>query len=450
MSDTLPPDLPPDSRDISPVNIEDELRQSYLDYAMSVIVGRALPDVRDGLKPVHKRVLFAMNELNNTHNRPYVKSARVVGDVIGKYHPHGDSAVYETVVRMAQDFSMRYLLVDGQGNFGSIDADPPAAMRYTEVRMAKMASELLADLDKDTVDFVNNYDDTLTMPDVLPTRVPNLLVNGSSGIAVGMATNIPPHNLTEVINACLQMLDQPDISVDELMEHIQGPDFPTGAMINGRAGIVQAYRTGRGKIYVRAKADVETDKSGRDRIVITEIPYQLNKARLIEKIAELVKEKRIEGITELRDESDKDGLRVVIELRRGESGEVVLNNLYSQTQLQTVFGINCVALVDGQPKLLNLQEMLQAFLQHREEVVTRRTLYLLRRARQRGHILEGQAVALANIDAVIELIKNSPSAADARQALMDKRWHAPALFELLERVGSDACRPESLSEGLWL
>ena len=347
MSDTLPPDLPPDSRDISPVNIEDELRQSYLDYAMSVIVGRALPDVRDGLKPVHKRVLFAMNELNNTHNRPYVKSARVVGDVIGKYHPHGDSAVYETVVRMAQDFSMRYLLVDGQGNFGSIDADPPAAMRYTEVRMAKMASELLADLDKDTVDFVNNYDDTLTMPDVLPTRVPNLLVNGSSGIAVGMATNIPPHNLTEVINACLQMLDQPDISVDELMEHIQGPDFPTGAMINGRAGIVQAYRTGRGKIYVRAKADVETDKSGRDRIVITEIPYQLNKARLIEKIAELVKEKRIDGITELRDESDKDGLRVVIELRRGESGEVVLNNLYSQTQLQAVFGINCVALVDG-------------------------------------------------------------------------------------------------------
>ena len=445
MSDTLPPDLPPDSRDISPVNIEEELRQSYLDYAMSVIVGRALPDVRDGLKPVHKRALFAMNELNNVHNRPYVKSARVVGDVIGKYHPHGDNAVYETVVRMAQDFSMRYLLVDGQGNFGSVDADPPAAMRYTEVRMAKMASELLADLDKDTVDFVNNYDDTLTMPEVLPTRVPNLLVNGSSGIAVGMATNIPPHNLTEVINACLQMLEQPEITVDELMEHIQGPDFPTGAMINGRAGIVQAYRTGRGKIYVRAKADVETDKSGRDRIVITEIPYQLNKARLIEKIAELVKEKRIEGITELRDESDKDGLRVVIELRRGEAGEVVLNNLYTQTQLQTVFGINCVALVDGQPKLLNLKEMLGAFLQHRKEVVTRRTLYLLRRARQRGHILEGQAVALANIDAVIELIKNSPSAAEARETLIEKRWHAPALFELLERVGSDACRPESLS-----
>jgi DNA gyrase subunit A len=319
-------------------------------------------------------------------------------------------------------------------------------MRYTEVRMAKMATELLADLDKDTVDFVNNYDDTLTMPEVLPTRVPNLLVNGSSGIAVGMATNIPPHNLTEVTNACLQMLEQPEITVDELMEHIQGPDFPTGAMINGRAGIVQAYRTGRGKIYVRAKADVETDKSGRDRIVITEIPYQLNKARLIEKIAELVKEKRVEGITELRDESDKDGLRVVIELRRGESGEVVLNNLYTQTQLQTVFGINCVALVDGQPKLLTLKEMLEAFLQHRKEVVTRRSLYLLRRARQRGHILEGQAVALANIDAVIELIKSSPSAADAREALMERRWHAPALFDLLERVGSDACRPEALSE----
>jgi DNA gyrase subunit A len=437
---------PPAPQDIQPVNIEDELRQSYLDYAMSVIVGRALPDVRDGLKPVHKRVLFAMNELNNTYNRPYVKSARVVGDVIGKYHPHGDTAVYDTVVRMAQDFSMRYLLVDGQGNFGSIDADPPAAMRYTEVRMAKMASELLADLDKDTVEFVNNYDDSLTMPEVLPTRVPNLLVNGSSGIAVGMATNIPPHNLTEVVNACLAVLADQDISIDDLMEHIQGPDFPTGGIINGRAGIVQAYRTGRGRIYVRGRAEVETDAKGREKIVITEIPYQLNKARLIEKIAELVKEKRIEGISELRDESDKDGLRVVIEVRRGESGEVILNNLYSQTQLQSVFGINCVALVQGQPKLLNLKQMLQAFLQHRQEVVTRRTLYLLRRARQRGHILEGQAVALANIDAVIELIKNSPSAADARVALMERRWEAAALFELLGRVGSDACRPEGLSE----
>ena len=439
-------DTPSDSdKDILPVNIEDELRQSYLDYAMSVIVGRALPDVRDGLKPVHKRVLFAMNELNNTYNRPYVKSARVVGEVIGKYHPHGDSAVYETVVRMAQDFSMRYRLVDGQGNFGSIDGDPPAAMRYTEVRMTKLASELLADLDKDTVEFVANYDDTLTMPEVLPTRVPNLLVNGSSGIAVGMATNIPPHNLTEVVDACLALLEKPDSSVDELMEHILGPDFPTAGIINGRAGIVQAYRTGRGRIYVRARAEV-VDNNGRERIVITEIPYQLNKARLIEKIAELVKDKKIDGITELRDESDKDGLRVVIEVRRGESGDVILNNLYTQTQLQSVFGINCVALVDGQPKVLNLKQMLEAFLQHRREVVTRRTLYLLRRARQRGHILEGQAVALANIDAVIELIKSSASAADAREALMERRWAAAALDELLQEVGADACRPEGLSE----
>ena len=433
-------------KEILTVNIEDELRQSYLDYAMSVIIGRALPDVRDGLKPVHKRVLFAMNELNNTYNRPYVKSARVVGDVIGKYHPHGDSAVYETAVRMAQDFSMRYLLVDGQGNFGSIDNDPPAAMRYTEIRMSKIAGELLADLDKDTVDFVANYDDTLTMPEVLPTRVPLLLVIGSSGIAVGMATNIPPHNLTEVIDACLHLLENEMATIDDLMEFIQGPDFPTGGIINGRAGIVQAYRTGRGRIYVRAQAEVESDKSDKDRIIITEIPYQLNKARLIERIAELVKNKKIDGITELRDESDKDGLRVVIEIRRGESGEVVLNNLYSQTQLQSVFGINCVAIVDGQPRTLNLKQMLEAFLQHRKEVVTRRTLYLLRRARQRGHILEGQAVALANIDAIIELIKKSPAAADAREALMERRWEAEALHELLEKVGSDACRPDGLSE----
>ena len=433
-------------KEILTVNIEDELRQSYLDYAMSVIIGRALPDVRDGLKPVHKRVLFAMNELNNTYNRPYVKSARVVGDVIGKYHPHGDSAVYETAVRMAQDFSMRYLLVDGQGNFGSIDNDPPAAMRYTEIRMSKIAGELLADLDKDTVDFVANYDDTLTMPEVLPTRVPLLLVIGSSGIAVGMATNIPPHNLTEVIDACLHLLENELATIDDLMEFIQGPDFPTGGIINGRAGIVQAYRTGRGRIYVRAQAEVESDKSDKDRIIITEIPYQLNKARLIERIAELVKNKKIDGITELRDESDKDGLRVVIEIRRGESGEVVLNNLYSQTQLQSVFGINCVAIVDGQPRTLNLKQMLEAFLQHRKEVVTRRTLYLLRRARQRGHILEGQAVALANIDAIIELIKKSPAAADAREALMERRWEAEALHELLEKVGSDACRPDGLSE----
>jgi len=437
---------PEDNKDILPVNIEDELRQSYLDYAMSVIVGRALPDVRDGLKPVHKRVLFAMNELNNTYNRPYVKSARVVGEVIGKYHPHGDNAVYDTIVRMAQDFSMRYMLVDGQGNFGSIDGDPPAAMRYTEARMSKIASELLADLDKDTVDFVANYDDTLTMPEVLPTRVPNLLVNGSSGIAVGMATNIPPHNLSETIDGCLALLDNREISIDELMEYIQGPDFPTAGIINGRAGIVQAYRTGRGRIYMRARAEVEELSNGRERIVVHEIPYMLNKAKLIEKIAELVKDKKIEGITELRDESDKDGLRVVIEVRRGDSGDVILNNLYAQTQLQSVFGINCVALVDGQPKLLNLKQMLEAFLQHRQEVVTRRTLYLLRRARQRGHILEGQAVALANIDAVIELIKNSASAAEARVALMERRWEAAALFELLEEVGSDACRPDGLSE----
>jgi DNA gyrase subunit A len=434
-------------REILPVNIEDELRQSYLDYAMSVIVGRALPDVRDGLKPVHRRVLFTMSELNNTFNRPYMKSARVVGEVMGKYHPHGDVAIYDTVVRMAQDFSMRYMLVDGQGNFGSIDGDPPAAMRYTEVRMARIAGELLADLDKETVSFVPNYDDTLTMPEVLPTRVPNLLVNGSSGIAVGMATNIPPHNLSEVVAACLALLDDPSLAVDDLMQHVQGPDFPTAAIINGRAGIVQAYRTGRGRIYVRARAEVIGNaKSGKDTILITEIPYQLNKARLIEKIAELVKDKKIEGITELRDESDKDGLRIVIELRRGEPGEVVLNNLYAQTQLQSVFGINCVALVDGQPRVLNLKQMLEAFVQHRREVVTRRTIYLLRRARQRGHILEGQAVALANIDAVVELIKASQTGADARAALMGRGWESEAVQKLLERAGSDACRPEGLGE----
>ena len=434
-------------REILPVNIEDELRQSYLDYAMSVIVGRALPDVRDGLKPVHRRVLFTMNELNNTYNRPYMKSARVVGEVMGKYHPHGDSAIYDTVARLAQDFSMRYTLIDGQGNFGSVDGDPPAAMRYTEVRMDKIATELLADLDKETVDFVPNYDDTLTMPDVLPTRVPHLLVNGSSGIAVGMATNIPPHNLREVVDGCLALLANPEITIDELMEFVLGPDFPTAAIINGRAGIVEAYRTGRGRIYVRARAEVQQDdKSNRDTIIISELPYQLNKARLIERIAELVKEKKIEGITELRDESDKDGLRVVIELRRGESGEVVLNNLYTQTQLQSVFGINCVALVNGQPKILNLKQILEAFVQHRKEVVTRRTIYLLRRARQRGHIVEGQAVALANIDEVIELIKASPGATEARAALMGRGWASEAVQLLLSRAGSGACRPDGLSE----
>ena len=438
---------PAQGREILPVNIEDELRQSYLDYAMSVIVGRALPDVRDGLKPVHRRVLFTMNELNNTYNRPYMKSARVVGDVMGKYHPHGDVAIYDTVVRMAQTFAMRYLLVDGQGNFGSVDGDPPAAMRYTEVRMARLASDLLADLDKETVPFTPNYDDTLTMPEVLPTRVPNLLVNGSSGIAVGMATNIPPHSLNEVVAGVMALMDDPQISIDGLMEHIQGPDFPTAGIINGRAGIVQAYRTGRGRIYVRARAEVQhDDKAGRDVIVITEIPYQLNKSRLIEKIAELVKDKRIEGITELRDESDKDGLRIVIELRRGEPGEVVLNNLYAQTQLQSVFGINCVALVDGQPRLLNLKQMLEAFLQHRKEVVTRRTLFLLRRARRRGHLLEGQAVALANIEAVIELIRRSPSAVEAREALMGRGWVSENVEALLARAGADACRPDDLGD----
>jgi DNA gyrase subunit A len=432
-------------KEIVPVAIEDELKQSYLDYAMSVIVGRALPDVRDGLKPVHRRVLFAMNELNNTFNRAYVKSARIVGEVIGKYHPHGDVAVYDTIVRMAQDFSMRYLLVDGQGNFGSVDGDPPAAMRYTEVRMTRIAGEMLEDLDKETVNFVSNYDDTLTMPEVLPTRLPNLLVNGATGIAVGMATNIPPHNLGEVVDACLALMDDPGISVDGLMEHVKGPDFPTGGIINGRAGIVEAYRTGRGRIFVRARAEVLTDeKSGRDTIIVTEIPYQLNKARLIERIAELVKEKQIEGISELRDESDKDGMRIVMELRRGESGEVVLNNLYNQTQLQSVYGINAVALVDGQPRVLDLKEMLVQFVKHRREVVTRRTVFLLRRARSRGHILEGQAVALANIDAVVELIRASADAASAREALVARGWRSANVEELLKRAGPEACRPEDL------
>ena len=433
------------AREVLPVNIEDELKQSYMDYAMSVIVGRALPDVRDGLKPVHRRVLFAMNELNNDWNKPYKKSARVVGDVIGKYHPHGDSAVYDTIVRMAQDFSLRYTLVDGQGNFGSVDGDSAAAMRYTEIRMSKLAHALLADLDKETVDFVDNYDGTEQIPAVLPTRVPNLLVNGSSGIAVGMATNIPPHNLKEVVAGCLALIDNPEITVDGLMEYIPGPDFPTGAIINGRAGIVQAYRTGRGRIYVRARAEVITDESkGKDTIVIHEIPYQINKARLIERIAELVKEKKLEGITELRDESDKDGLRVVIELRRGEMGDVVLNNLYAQTQLQSVVGINMVALVDGQPRTLNLLEMIEAFVRHRREVVTRRTVYLLRKARERGHVLEGLAIALANIDAVIELIKTSPTPADAKAGLIASPWQPGDVTAMLERAGEDACRPDDL------
>ena len=435
------------AKEIVPVNIEDELKQSYLDYAMSVIVGRALPDVRDGLKPVHRRVLFAMNELSNDWNKAYKKSARVVGDVIGKYHPHGDSAVYETIVRMAQPFSLRYMLVDGQGNFGSVDGDRAAAMRYTEIRMMKMAHALLQDLDKETVDYVPNYDETEQIPVVLPTRIPNLLINGSSGIAVGMATNIPPHNLTEVVRGCLALIDNTDITVDELMEFIPGPDFPTGAIINGKAGIIEAYRTGRGRIYMRARAEVQVDeKTQRETIVVTEIPYQLNKARLIERIAELVKEKKLEGISELRDESDKDGLRIVIELKRGEVGDVVLNNLYSQTQLQNVFGINIVALVDGQPKILNLKDMLEAFVRHRREVVTRRTIYLLRKARERAHTLEGFAIALANIDEIISLIKTSSTPADAREGLVAKGWNPGSVLKMLDKAGPEAARPDGLDE----
>ncbi len=434
------------AKEILPVNIEDELKQSYLDYAMSVIVGRALPDARDGLKPVHRRVLFAMSELGNDWNKAYKKSARVVGDVIGKYHPHGDTAVYDTIVRMAQPFSLRYLLVDGQGNFGSVDGDNAAAMRYTEVRMTKLAHELLADLHKETVDWVPNYDGTEMIPAVMPTKVPNLLVNGSSGIAVGMATNIPPHNLTEVINGCLALIDNPELTIDELMQYIPGPDFPTAAIINGRAGIIEAYRTGRGRIYMRARAIIEDiDKvGGRQQIIVSELPYQLNKARLIEKIAELVKEKKLEGITELRDESDKDGMRIVIELRRGEVPEVVLNNLYAQTQMQSVFGINVVALIDGQPKVLNLKDMLEAFVLHRREVVTRRTVFELRKARERGHILEGQAVALSNIDPVIALIKASPTPAEAKEALISTAWESTAVEAMVERAGADSCRPETL------
>lgn len=436
------------AKEILPISIEDEMRQSYLDYAMSVIVGRALPDARDGLKPVHRRVLFAMRELGNDWNKPYKKSARVVGDVIGKYHPHGDTAVYDTIVRMAQPFSLRYLLVDGQGNFGSVDGDNAAAMRYTEVRMTKLAHELLADLDKETVDWVPNYDGTEMIPAVMPTKVPNLLVNGSSGIAVGMATNIPPHNLSEVISGCLALIDNPEITVDELMEFIPGPDFPTAGIINGRAGIIEAYRTGRGRIYMRARTFIEDiDKvGGRQQIIISELPYQLNKARLIEKIAELVKEKKLEGISELRDESDKDGMRVVIELRRGEVPEVVLNNLYSQTQMQSVFGINVVALVDGQPRLLNLKDMLEVFVRHRREVVTRRTVYELRKARERGHILEGQAVALSNIDPVIAMIKDSPTPAEAKERLIATAWESSAVAAMVERSGAESSRPEDLDE----
>lgn len=439
------------AKEIIPVNLEDEMRQSYLDYAMSVIVGRALPDVRDGLKPVHRRVLYAMSELGNDWNKPYKKSARVVGDVIGKYHPHGDTAVYDAVVRMAQPFSLRYMLADGQGNFGSVDGDAPAAMRYTEVRMSKIAHELLADIDKETVNFVPNYDGAEQEPAVFPTRVPNLLVNGSSGIAVGMATNIPPHNLTEVVNACLALINNPELEIDDLMEYVPGPDFPTAGIINGSRGIREAYHTGRGRIYVRARAEVEThEKTGRETIVVYELPYQVNKARLLEKIAELVKEKKIEGISELRDESDKDGMRMVIEVKRGESAEVLLNNLYKQTQMQTVFGINMVALVDAQPKLLNLKQILEAFLRHRREVVTRRTIFNLRKARERAHILEGLAVALSNIDEIIALIKQAASPAEAKDGLMARGWSTGIVSEMLTRSGADLSRPDDLDAALGL
>ncbi|MFZ1342509.1 DNA gyrase subunit A [Thiothrix eikelboomii] len=439
------------AKEIIPVNLEDEMRQSYLDYAMSVIVGRALPDVRDGLKPVHRRVLFAMSELGNDWNKPYKKSARVVGDVIGKYHPHGDTAVYDAVVRMAQPFSLRYMLADGQGNFGSVDGDAPAAMRYTEVRMSKIAHELLADIDKETVNFVPNYDGAEHEPAVFPTRVPNLLVNGSSGIAVGMATNIPPHNLHEVVNACLALITNPELEIDDLMEYVPGPDFPTAGIINGSRGIREAYHTGRGRIYVRARAEVETnEKTGRETIVVHELPYQVNKARLLEKIAELVKDKKIEGISELRDESDKDGMRMVVEVKRGESAEVLLNNLYKQTQMQTVFGINMVALVDAQPKLLNLKQILEAFLRHRREVVTRRTIFNLRKARERAHLLEGLAVALSNIDEIIDLIKQAASPAEAKEGLMARGWSPGIVSEMLMRSGAEMSRPDDLSAALGL
>lgn len=428
----------PIAKEVQKVSLEAELKQSYLDYAMSVIVGRALPDVRDGLKPVHRRVLFAMHELGNDWNKPHKKSARVVGDVIGKYHPHGDTAVYDTIVRMAQPFSLRYLLVDGQGNFGSVDGDSAAAMRYTEIRMSKLAHALLADLEKETVDFSPNYDESEMIPDVLPTQVPNLLVNGSSGIAVGMATNIPPHNLTEVVNACIASIDNPDITIQEIMQYVPGPDFPTAGIIHGRGGIAEAYRTGRGRLVVRARTNIETDeKSNKERIIVTELPYQVNKARLIERIAELVKEKKLEGITALRDESDKQGMRIVIEVRRNENTDVILNNLYVQTQLQTVYGINVVALVDNQPKILNIKELIDAFIRHRREVVTRRTIFDLRKAKERAHILEGLAIALANIDEMIVLIKQAKDSGEAKIQLMKRAWQPAKVIDILTRASGE-------------
>jgi DNA gyrase subunit A len=439
------------AKEIIPVNLEDEMRRSYLDYAMSVIVGRALPDVRDGLKPVHRRVLFAMTELGAHSNKPYYKSARIVGDVIGKYHPHGDQSVYDTLVRMAQPFSLRYLLVDGQGNFGSVDGDSAAAMRYTEARMSPLAHELLADLDKDTVDFQPNYDEKEQEPSVLPARAPNLLINGSAGIAVGMATNIPPHNLAEVVNATLALIDNPEATITDLMDYVPGPDFPTAGIINGTAGVHAAYHTGRGRVRMRARADIEVDeKTGRESIIVTEIPYQVNKAKLIEKIAELVKEKKLEGISELRDESDKDGMRIYIEIKRGDAADVVLNNLYSQTPMESVFGINMVALVDGRPRLLNLKQILEAFIRHRREVVTRRTIFELRKARARAHILEGLTVALANIDAMIELIKTSENPQVAKERMLERVWDAGMVGALLAAAGAEASRPEDLPSGVGL
>ncbi len=435
------------AKETLPISLEDEMRRSYLDYAMSVIVGRALPDVRDGLKPVHRRVLFAMHELNNDWNKPYKKSAGVVGDVIGKYHPHGDTAVYDTIVRMAQDFSLRYMLVDGQGNFGSVDGDNAAAMRYTEVRMAKIGHELLADIEKETVDFGPNYDGSEQEPLILPARIPNLLINGSSGIAVGMATNIPPHNLSEVVAACLALLENPDLTIDQLIDIVPAPDFPTAGIIYGISGVRDGYRTGRGRVVMRAKTHFEDlDKSGnRQSIIVDELPYQVNKRTLLEKIAELVNEKRIEGISEIRDESDKSGMRVVIELKRGEIPDIILNNLYKMTQLQDTFGMNMVALVDGQPRLLNLKQMLECFLAHRREVVTRRTVFELRKARDRGHILEGLAVALSNVDDIIALIKAAPTPADAKVGLMSRVWRSPLVEEMLKRAAAEASRPENIA-----
>ena len=435
------------AKETLPISLEDEMRRSYLDYAMSVIVGRALPDVRDGLKPVHRRVLFAMHELNNDYNKPYKKSARIVGDVIGKYHPHGDTAVYDTIVRMAQDFSLRYMLVDGQGNFGSVDGDNAAAMRYTEIRMSKIAHELLADLEKETVDFGPNYDGSEHEPLIMPARIPNLLINGSSGIAVGMATNIPPHNIHEVLNACLALLKNPETTVDELIDLIPAPDFPTAGIIYGTVGVKEGYRTGRGRVVMRGRTHFEDlDKAGnRQSIIIDELPYQVNKKTMIEKIAELVNDKKIDGISDLRDESDKAGMRVVIELKRGEVPEVVLNNLYKQTQLQDTFGMNMVALLDGQPRLLNLKQILEAFLRHRREVITRRTVFELKKARNRGHVLEGLAVALANVDDMIAIIKAAPTPPEAKKTLMERSWHSPVVEEMLKRAAMEASRPEGLS-----